>query len=170
MCGDVRIEGMREQKLTLSCLCPRLFNEMTSGRSVPTSSPASYSPSPTRRSLSPSPAFLTTGFIPPSPLRGRTQSFGSNSQQQQPVAPQAGHGTKQHVSVWGWGSVYGEEGVGVGSVCGKGVWVWGSGGEGPCVCGWEGEHVRGRGEGECCVGGEGGKGNVVCVWGGAWER
>jgi len=99
MCGDVRIERVREQKLTLSCLCPRLFNEMTSGRSVPTSSPASYSPSPTRRSLSPSPAFLTTGFIPPSPLRGRTQSFGSNSQQQQPAAPQAGHGTKQHVSV-----------------------------------------------------------------------
>lgn len=163
MCGDVRIEGMREQKLTLSCLCPRLFNEMTSGRSVPTSSPASYSPSPTRRSLSPSPAFLTTGFIPPSPLRGRTQSFGSNSQQQQPVAPQAGHGTKQHVSVWGCGSVCGE-GVGVESVCGEGVWVWESGGEGNVwgggtMCMWVGRRA--------CMG-EGGRG-MLCVGGNAWE-
>ena len=51
-----------------------------------TSSPSPYSPSPTRRSLSPSPALLapsgatTTGFTPPSPLRGRTQSFGSSTQ------------------------------------------------------------------------------------------
>ena len=51
-----------------------------------TSSPSPYSPSPTRRSLSPSPAMLApsgssgVGFTPPSPLRGRTQSFGSAPQ------------------------------------------------------------------------------------------
>ena len=51
-----------------------------------TSSPSPYSPSPTRRSLSPSPAMLApsgssgVGFTPPSPLRGRTQSFGSTPQ------------------------------------------------------------------------------------------
>ena len=64
----------------------RQFNEMASGRFYNTSSPSPYSPSPTRRSLSPSPALLATsgttvGFTPPSPLRGRTHSFGSNAVQ-----------------------------------------------------------------------------------------
>ena len=61
----------------------RQFNE---SRAMHTSSPSPYSPSPTRRSLSPSPAMLApsgssgVGFTPPSPLRGRTQSFGSAPQ------------------------------------------------------------------------------------------
>ena len=62
----------------------RHFNEMTSPRVHNPSSPSAYSISPTRRSLSPSPALLghststaTVGFIPPFPLRGRTASYGS---------------------------------------------------------------------------------------------
>ena len=61
----------------------RQFNE---SRAMHTTSPSPYSPSPTRRSLSPSPAALlapsgtSAGFAPPSPLRGRTQSFGSTPQ------------------------------------------------------------------------------------------
>ena len=49
--------------------CCRYFNEITSGN------PSSPSPSPTRRSLSPSPALLATAGYPPSPLRSRAQSF-----------------------------------------------------------------------------------------------
>ena len=90
---------------------PRHFNEMASGRTG-ISSPVSYSPSPTRRSLSPSPAFLNpgVGYIPSPQLRGRTQSFGSSPQHQQQSQPQpqpavvvppaTTHGMKQHVSVW----------------------------------------------------------------------
>lgn len=56
----------------------RYFNEMTSGRVFNPSSPSPYSPSPTRRSLSPGPPFLATvGYPPTSPLRGRAQSFGT---------------------------------------------------------------------------------------------
>lgn len=59
----------------------RYFNEVTSGKVFNPSSPSPYSPSPTRRSLSPSPALFvaagTVGYPPTSPLRGRAQSFGA---------------------------------------------------------------------------------------------
>ncbi len=58
----------------------RHFNEIASGRVFHPTSPSPYSPSPTRRSLSPSPAlFCSSGSVfPPSPpLRGRTHSFGA---------------------------------------------------------------------------------------------
>jgi coiled-coil domain-containing protein 6 len=51
----------------------RMFNEMTAGRGQHSKSPVSFSPSPTRRSVSPSSIVLanTSAFNPPSPYLGR---------------------------------------------------------------------------------------------------
>ena len=53
---------------------------MATGRVFRPTSPAPYSPLPSRRSLSPSPALYAAtipGFVPTSPLRGRAFSSGT---------------------------------------------------------------------------------------------
>jgi hypothetical protein len=80
----------------------RYFNEVTSGKVFNPSSPSPYSPSPTRRSLSPSPALLATvGYPPSSPLRGRTQSFGAYSHAIHPANPHLQSMSATHVGVVG---------------------------------------------------------------------
>ena len=78
--------GSSVAEINVSLFANFFYRQFNESRAMHTSSPSPYSPSPTRRSLSPSPAMLApsgssgVGFTPPSPLRGRTQSFGSAPQ------------------------------------------------------------------------------------------
>lgn len=93
---------LSESESSLEMDDERQFNE----RVRHAGSPVSYSPSPTRRSLSPSPALLTqsSGLTPPSPLRGRTTSCssggaaGSKSHGSSLSQPLSGHSASEHRS------------------------------------------------------------------------
>eukprot|EP00731_Ephydatia_muelleri_P029731 Em0021g254a len=82
---------LSESESSLEMDDERHFNEMASGRHLHASSPAPVSPSPTRRSISPAPPHMGAGnvFASPSPIAGRTSSFGSNPQLPQQQSQQS---------------------------------------------------------------------------------